>query len=89
MYDNRLNLSKQVLQEVSEYFDDKVYHTLIKRNVRLGIEGLIIDLRYNGGGLLRQATQIIDALLDIDKDNPILSRKGRGTLKEYFRKVIW
>ena len=36
MYDNRLNLSKQVLKEVSEYFDDKVYKTLIKRNVRLG-----------------------------------------------------
>ena len=36
MYDNRLNLSKQVLQEVSEYFEDKVYKTLIKRNVRLG-----------------------------------------------------
>ena len=36
MYDNRLNLSKQVLQEVNQYFDDKVYKTLIKRNVRLG-----------------------------------------------------
>ena len=36
MYDNRLNLSKQVLKEVGEYFDDKVYKTLIKRNVRLG-----------------------------------------------------
>ena len=36
MYDNRLNLSKQVLKEVSEYFEDKVYKTLVKRNVRLG-----------------------------------------------------
>ena len=29
MYDNRLNLSKQVLEEVGEYFNDKVYKTLI------------------------------------------------------------
>jgi len=36
MYDNRLNLSKQVVQEVKEYFEKKVYNTLISRNVRLG-----------------------------------------------------
>lgn len=36
MYDNRLNLSRQVVQEVKEYFGDKVYKTFIKRNVRLG-----------------------------------------------------
>jgi chromosome partitioning protein len=36
MYDNRLNLSRQVVNEVKEYFDSKVYKTFIKRNVRLG-----------------------------------------------------
>ncbi|MDC1051057.1 AAA family ATPase [Candidatus Marinimicrobia bacterium] len=36
MYDSRLNLSQQVLQEVKEYFGEKVYKTLINRNVRLG-----------------------------------------------------
>ena len=36
MYDNRLNLSKQVAEEVKEYFGDKMYKTYIKRNVRLG-----------------------------------------------------
>ena len=36
MYDNRLNLSKQVVQEVQDYFGEKVYETFIKRNVRLG-----------------------------------------------------
>jgi len=36
MYDNRLNLSKQVAQEAREYFDKKVFRTVIKRNVRLG-----------------------------------------------------
>lgn len=36
MYDNRLNLSRQVVDEVKEYFGEKVYTTFIKRNVRLG-----------------------------------------------------
>ena len=36
MYDNRLNLSQQVAAEVRDYFKDKVYKTIIKRNVRLG-----------------------------------------------------
>jgi chromosome partitioning protein len=36
MYDNRLNLCNQVAEEVQEYFKDKVYHTVINRNVRLG-----------------------------------------------------
>jgi len=36
MYDNRLNLSKQVVQELHEYFGEKVYKTYISRNVRLG-----------------------------------------------------
>ncbi len=36
MYDSRLNLSQQVLKEVRDYFGEKVYNTLINRNVRLG-----------------------------------------------------
>jgi chromosome partitioning protein len=35
MYDGRLNLSKQVSDEVRRYFDSKVYNTVINRNVRL------------------------------------------------------
>lgn len=36
MYDNRLNLCNQVAQEVRDYFNEKVYKTVISRNVRLG-----------------------------------------------------
>jgi chromosome partitioning protein len=36
MYDSRLNLSKLVKEEVVQYFGDKVYKTVIDRNVRLG-----------------------------------------------------
>jgi chromosome partitioning protein len=35
MYDNRLNLSKQVVAEAREYFGAKVFRTVIPRNVRL------------------------------------------------------
>jgi len=35
MYDSRLNLSKQVAAEAREYFGERVYETLIPRNVRL------------------------------------------------------
>ena len=36
MYDSRLNLSNQVVNEVKEYFGDKVFESYIKRNVKLG-----------------------------------------------------
>ena len=35
MYDARTNLSNQVVKEVKKYFDDRVYKTVIPRNVRL------------------------------------------------------
>jgi len=35
MYDGRLNLSRQVAEDVKRYFDDKVFKTIIDRNVRL------------------------------------------------------
>ncbi len=35
MYDARTNLSNQVVKEVKRYFEDKVYKTVIPRNVKL------------------------------------------------------
>ena len=35
MYDSRLNLSKQVAEEVRSFFKDKIFQTIIQRNVRL------------------------------------------------------
>lgn len=35
MFDGRLNLSRQVSDEVRKHFDSKVYNTVISRNVRL------------------------------------------------------
>ena len=52
----------------------------------LGMEGLIIDLRLNGGGLLNESIKILDALLPVDLENPILFRKGRTRNTRYFSK---
>ena len=35
MYDSRLRLSNQVVEEVKKHFDAMVFNTIIQRNVRL------------------------------------------------------
>ena len=54
MYDSRNNLAEQVAQEVRKYFGDKVYSTIIYRNVTLseapsyGKPALLYDIRSRG-----------------------------------------
>ncbi|MDR6225376.1 ParA family protein [Desmospora profundinema] len=54
MYDGRTNLSTQVMEEVKKYFQQKVYNTVIPRNVRLseapshGVPILNYDARSKG-----------------------------------------
>lgn len=36
MYDSRLNLSNQIVEEVRKHFEDMVFNTIIQRNVKLG-----------------------------------------------------
>ena len=54
MFDGRTNLSIQVVEEVKKYFKDKVYTTVIPRNVRLaeapsyGIPIMEYDPKSNG-----------------------------------------
>ncbi len=54
MFDSRTNLSGEVMQEVREYFKDKVYHTMIPRNVRLAeapsFGKTIFDYSFNSKG---------------------------------------
>jgi len=36
MFDQRANLSRQVVNDIREYFKEKVFHSIIPRNIRLG-----------------------------------------------------
>lgn len=36
MYDDRTNLSRQVVEEIRTFFKEKVFETIVPRNVRLG-----------------------------------------------------
>jgi chromosome partitioning protein len=54
MYDERMNLARQVSEEVRSHFGDKVYKTVIPRNVRLseapsfGKPIILYDIRSRG-----------------------------------------
>lgn len=54
MFDRRNNLSAQVAEDVREHFGDKVYRTVIPRNVRLseapsfGLPAIVYDMRCAG-----------------------------------------
>jgi chromosome partitioning protein len=54
MYDDRTNLGQLVARDVREFFKDKVFNTIIPRNVRLGeapshgVPGVLYDARSRG-----------------------------------------
>jgi len=66
MYDSRNNLAEQVAQEVRKYFGNKVYTTIIHRNVALseapshGKPALLYDIRSRGAqSYLELAKEVI------------------------------
>ncbi|TNE59766.1 MAG: ParA family protein [Alphaproteobacteria bacterium] len=66
MYDARNNLSSQVAQDVRDHFGDKVYRTVIPRNVRVseapshGKPALVYDYRCAGSqAYIKLASEII------------------------------
>lgn len=67
MYDSRLNLSKQVAEEVKSYFGDKLFKTIIHRNVRLseapsfGKPALLYDANSVGA---RDYMDLVEEILD-------------------------
>jgi len=54
MYDERTNLGQQVAHDIREFFQDRVYNTVIPRNVRLGeapshgTPGILYDVKSRG-----------------------------------------
>ncbi|WP_316858385.1 ParA family protein [uncultured Cohaesibacter sp.] len=66
MYDSRNNLSNQVVEDVREHMGEKVYETIIPRNVRVseapsyGKPALLYDLKCSGSqAYLKLASEII------------------------------
>jgi len=63
MYDDRVNLSRQVAEEIRNFFGDKVYDTVIPRNIRLaeapsfGKPILLYDVRSKGADSYLQLAQ--------------------------------
>ena len=63
MYDARTNLSNQVVKEVKNYFDTKVYKTVIPRNVKLseapsyGMPICMYDARSKGAKCYEKLTK--------------------------------
>ncbi|MEW6363402.1 MAG: AAA family ATPase [Acidobacteriota bacterium] len=63
MYDERTNLSRMVTEEVRRYFGDRVYRTVIPRNVRLGEAPshgkpvILYDIRSSGAQAYLQLAQ--------------------------------
>ena len=60
MFDERMNLSQQVAQNLREFFEDKMFRTKIPRNVRLaeapshGMPVLVYDARSRGAEAYRE-----------------------------------
>jgi chromosome partitioning protein len=75
MYDSRLRLSNQVVEEVRKYFGEKVFTTLIVRNVRLseapsfGLPVVLYDATSNG------TKNYLDLAAEVVKRNPQLLGK--------------
>ena len=67
MYDDRTNLSRQVVAEIRKYFRERVYGTLIPRNVKIGEAPsfgkpvLLYDVRSRGAeSYMSLAMEVLD-----------------------------
>ena len=81
MYDTRTRLSNQVADEVKRYFDDRVFKTVIARNVRLaeapsfGKPALLYDSTSVGAkNYLALAGEIIKRNRKLFKNSPVLTK---------------
>ncbi|WP_340106487.1 ParA family protein [Rhodohalobacter sp. 8-1] len=80
MYDSRTRLSNQVADEVKRYFDDRVFKSVISRNVRLaeapsfGKPAILYDASSVGAkNYLSLAREIIQQNKKMFKDSPVVA----------------
>lgn len=81
MYDTRTRLSNQVADEVKRYFDDRVFSSVISRNIRLaeapsfGKPAILYDATSVGAkNYLSLAREIIRRNKSMFKDSPVLTK---------------
>ncbi|MEX0647123.1 MAG: AAA family ATPase [Balneolaceae bacterium] len=81
MYDTRTRLSNQVAEEVKRYFDERVFSSVISRNIRLaeapsfGKPALLYDATSIGAkNYLSLAREIIQRNKKMFKNSPVLSK---------------
>ncbi|MDX1585961.1 MAG: AAA family ATPase [Balneolaceae bacterium] len=81
MYDTRTRLSNQVAEEVKRYFDDRVFSTIIARNIRLaeapsfGKPAILYDASSRGAkNYLSLAREIIQKNKKLFKSSAVLSK---------------
>jgi len=77
MFDKRNNLSEAVAQDVRDYFGDKVYKTIIPRNVRLseapsyGLPAIVYDMRCPGAqAYIKLAKELIKREKTLSERSP-------------------
>ncbi|MEN6454678.1 MAG: AAA family ATPase [Prolixibacteraceae bacterium] len=82
MYDSRLNLSNQVLEEVKTHFGDMVFETLISRNIKLseapsyGLPAVLYDASSKG------ASSYMDLAREILQKNDLTRIKNSEKIIE-------
>jgi len=82
MYDSRLNLSNQVLEEVRTHFSDMVFETLISRNIKLseapsyGVPAVLYDANSKG------ATSYMELAREILQKNDLTKIKNSEKIIE-------
>jgi carboxyl-terminal processing protease len=54
-------------------------YSAVKRRVKQGAQGIVLDLRHNGGGLVKEAQLVASLFL---RDGKIVSLRGRGVAPE-------
>ncbi|HTO16078.1 MAG TPA: AAA family ATPase [Edaphocola sp.] len=81
MYDGRLRLSNQVVEEIKNHFDDLVFKTIIHRNTRLG------EAPSFGKPALMYDTESTGAINYLNLAKEILQRNNLTTIKNSESKI--
>lgn len=86
MYDSRLNLTAQVVDEVKKYFPNKVFKTVIPRNVRLseapsyGMPAIYFDSHSKGASAYHDLA--VELLRGHEPQKDVSAKKEKRTKKE-------